>query len=526
MPPKLQNRTFHIRKTNTHRLGSQAERPRDGSPPPIVSVAVGTAGYKRSWRWAKRMGEAGVLDRVQSLVMYDCNQGTIDEIDSESRSMRRHRGGNLPVILPGYLPKVDGFLRDPNAFKDYYGLIHRDMEKMVDTVARRAEEVGSPPQIILEWFGFGGHAKLGGVLHEMLIEKFPEAIFLPIVLLPREHVLEENMRRETWAAYEQTMKLPRPFNTHEADEVFEGFPALITDNRLSRDVTRLDDKLAIGLSAIEAAMGYRVDSGSLAETVNSFGDYSNGWFGMRVLSRRVDVTAIPERSRWFGPFRGREMVVVHDDAKQLTWETKKSMWDILDERRTDFNLANHDFPDSDAVMRMVVSMPVDAGGLREIERDVRDQLEREEFEEAYPNLSWSFAPANFPQSPDDRHMYISLFFPLQDRRIKSIADIMLADGAEMPAHISDGLLPTGFGSGRYLERTGDRDLEGSYTFTSRGAQIRDDRKRRREQFAAQRFSPNGHSSSNGVGVDHRNGVSAPVGVPYPEHRNGVSADHR
>ena len=121
MPPKLQNRTFHIRPNSTHRLGSQAERTRDGSPPPIVSVAVGTAGYKRSWRWAKRMGEAGVLDRVQSLVMYDCNQGTIDDIDSESRAMRRHRGGTLPVILPGYLPKVDGFLRDPNAFKDYYG---------------------------------------------------------------------------------------------------------------------------------------------------------------------------------------------------------------------------------------------------------------------------------------------------------------------------------------------------------------------------------------------------------------------
>ena len=120
-------------------------------------------------------------------------------------------------------------------------------------------------------------------------------------------------------------------------------------------------------------------------------------------------------------------------------------------------------------------------------------------------------------------MYISLFFPLQDRRIKSIADIMLADGAEMPAHINDGLLPTGFGSGRYLERSSDRDLEGSYTFTSRGAQIRDERKRRREELAAQqqRFSSNGHS--NGVAIDHRNGAGAPI---HSDYRNGVGADHR
>ena len=48
MPPKLQNRIFHIRRNNPHRMGSQQDQVRDGVPPPIVSVAVGTAGYKRS----------------------------------------------------------------------------------------------------------------------------------------------------------------------------------------------------------------------------------------------------------------------------------------------------------------------------------------------------------------------------------------------------------------------------------------------------------------------------------------------
>ena len=507
MPPKLQNRTIHIRQNNPHRLGTQADRSRDGTPPPIVSVAVGTAGYKRSWKWAMRMGEAGMLDRVQSLLLYDCNQKSIDDINADTRALGRAPGNGLPIILPAYLPKVDGFLRDPNAFTDYYGLIHRDMERMVDLLARRAEEVGSPPQIILEWFGFGGHAKLGGVLHKMLLTKFPEAIFLPIILLPREHVLEENMRRETWAAYEETMQLPSPYSS---DEEFRGFPAIVTDNRIARDVKRLDDKLAIGLASLEASMSYKVDSGSLSETVNSFRDYSNGWFGMRILSRRVDVAPAPiPRRRWLGPLRGREMVVINDDAKQLTWETKKAMWDIVDRHRVDLDLARHKFVSPDSVMRMVVSMPIDAAGLQEIEQDVSDQLDREDFAEAYPNLMWSFAPANFVQGgqDQDRHMYITLFFPLQDSRIESIAEIMLPEKSDVPAHISEGLKPTGFGTGHYLEDS-FASTDGQHVFTSRGRQVKQEWEKEKARTAAravheQTFGVNGHANS--ASIDHRNG---------------------
>lgn len=492
MPPKLQNRAFHIRRKNPHRLGSHQDHIRDGVPPPIVSVAVGTAGYKRSWKWAMRMGEAGVLSRVQSLLMYDCNQGSIDTIDTETRIMRRStRSASLPVILPGYLPKVDGFLRDPNAYKDFYGLIHRDMERMVDTVARRSEEVGSPPQIILEWFGFGGHAKLGGVLHQMLHERFPDATFLPIMLMPREHVLEENMRRETWGAYEETMGLTRPGTNTKSS----GFPALITDNRISRDYERLDNKVAIGLASMEAGMRDRIDSGSLAETVASFSGYSNGWLGMRVMNRRLDVADVPQRSRWFGPLRGRELVVINDDAKQLTWATKKAMWDILDPHRKDMNLANHDFIHGESVMRMVITLPIDFGGLKDIESDVRDQLGREEFELAYPNLTWSFASANFQENADDRHMHISLFYPLQTEKIHSISDIMYDTYA--PAHMADGLHQIGFGSGHFMP-PGRQDLDTQYGYVSRGAQIRNER-RQRDHAVETQTAQYGNGYENGAG---------------------------
>ena len=504
MPPKLQNRTFHIRRNNTHRLGSQLDHSRDGIPPPIVSVAVGTAGYKRSWKWAQRMGEAGVLDRVQSLLMYDCNQGSIDAIDAETQAMRRRdRFASLPVIVPGYLPKVDGFLRDPNAYKDYFGLIHRDMERMVDTVARRSEEVGAPPQIILEWLGFGGHAKLGGVLHQMLLERFPDALFLPIILMPREHVLEENMRRETWGAYEETMGLTRPrsiSNPIRSEQDRRGFPALVTDNRLSRDYQRLDQKLAVGLASLEAGMRDRVDSGSLAETIASFGGYSNGWFGMRVMNRRLDINNVPQVGpRWLpSRLRRSELVVVNDDAKQLSWATKKAMWDILDPNRHDMNLANHDFVHGESVMRMVITLPVEAEGLAEVENDVRDQLDREEFELAYPNLTWSFASANFEEAAGDRHMHVSLFYPLQTENIYSITDIM--HDTYTPSHLADGLVQTGFGTGHFMAPNGYNG-DTQYGYVSRGAQVRNERERATRVAAAQ------ERQQYGTGNGHENGAA-------------------
>ena len=502
MPPKLQNRTFNVRRNNPHRLGSQQDHERDGVPPPIVSVAVGTAGYKRSWKWAQRMGEAGVLDRVQSLLMYDCNQGSIDSIDADTQAMRR-RGSlaGLPVIVPGYLPKVDGFLRDPNAYKDYFGLIHRDMERMVDTVARRSEEVGAPPQVILEWLGFGGHAKLGGVLHQMLLERFPDALFLPIMLMPREHVLEENMRRETWGAYEETMGLARPRTISSSDDAghdIRGYPALITDNRISRDYQRLDNRLAIGLASMEAGMRDRVDSGSLSETVASFGGYSNGWFGMRVMSRRLDVNNVPQTNpRWLPTrLRRSELVVVNDDAKQLSWATKKAMWDILDPNRRDMNLANHDFIHGESVMRMVVSVPIDPEGLAEIESDVRDQLDREDFELAYPNLTWSFASANFQENPGDRHMHVSLLYPLQTANIYSITDIMY--DKYTPAHMADGLEQTGFGTGHFMASNG-YNAETQFGYVSRGQQVKNERERQNRAAAISQERQYGNGHENGVG---------------------------
>jgi hypothetical protein len=495
MPPKVQNLTFRIRRQEPHRLEDEIVRSREGVPPPIVSVAVGTAGYKRSWKWAQRMGEAGVLDRVQSLLMYDCNQGTKDSIIRESAAMRgRGTLADLPVVVPGYIPKVDGFLRDPNAYKDFYGRIDRDMENMVNAVNRRADEIGSPPQLILEWVGFGGHAKLAGILHNKLVEQFPEALFLPIVLLPEEHALKENMRRETWGAYEETMGV-RQIRSNGRVEARSGFPALLTDNNINRgrDFERLDNLLAVGLASMESGMQFQSDSGSLAETVASFADYSNGWFGMRVASRRLETAVVRQRSRLFGPMRGRELVVVDDDSGRLGDDIKRGIWDILDPTKETAQLANHSFVETDSVMRMVITLPVDRDGVRKIEEDVTNQLVREDFKDAFPNLQWSFASANFQNAPEERRMHITLFYPLQDRRVDSISEIM--HSPDTPRHMTDGMLQTGFGTGHFLQPNG-HEPGSEYGYTTRGEQIRRQRERQRLLNAERQ-------SENGYGNDYR-----------------------
>ena len=507
MPPKA--RTFRVRRESVHPVVTADDRYDEGKPPPILSVSVGTAGYKRSWNWAKRMGQAGVLNRLQGMFIYDCNQATVSDIESEVHQMRRvPRGGSLPVILPEYFPKVDGFLRDPNAFKDFYGLIDRDLDRMVDLVVQRSEAVSAPPQVIVEWLGFGGHAKLGGLLHRKLAEQFPEALFLPIVLLPKEHSLEENMRRETWGAYEETMTKVDP-QTGRAEI---GFPSLLTDNRMYRNYNTLDDKLAIGLASVEAAMEYQTDSGSLAETASSFGKYSNGWLGMRVLSRRVDVAEVRQGGRFQLPFGNRQMAVVKGKDNHITWQIKNALWEMVDSKRRDLQLADHDPIEDESVMRMVITLPVNPDGIKEIEADVRDQLDREGYEEAFPNLSYSFAPARFPINSSDHHMFVSMVYPLRNAGIPSIERIMGKNEDQNRFSADDGrVYQIGFGTKHFMPQNGGyeyvSDMSDQYSYLSRGHLRRVERERELHRIrtaAAEQQSGNGYANGDsGAGSEFR-----------------------
>lgn len=511
MPPKT--RTFRVRKEALRPVASMDGSRENIIPPPIMSVSVGTAGYKRSWLWAQRMGEAGVLNRVQSMFIYDCNQATTTEIEGKMGGMRGAKGGSdLPVILPEFFPKVDGFLRDPNAYKNFYGLIDRDLERMVDMASHRSEAVSAKPQIIIEWLGFGGHAKIGGLLHEKLVKAFPDATFLPILLLPREHALEENMRRETWGAYEITMAPQDP----KTGEYGYAPPVLLTDNMQSArgNFAALDNNLAIGLASFEAAANYQHDSGSLAETVASFSDYSNGWLCMRVLSHRIDVADVPiQHSRlsprtWFGGLGNRQTAIIKGKDNHLTWTIKDALWEIAQtEKRSDLQMALHDPIDDESVMRIVVTLPADESGIRQIEEDVRDQLEREDFNKAFPNMTYSFAPAHFPGVDNDHKMYVSMFYPLRHSGVQSIERIMGRSGDFRRLDEEAGTTNIGFGTRLSMGAAGDLnsirnlELEAQYGYHSRGSQRRMEREAAREAMLA------------GVGADaaYRNGYNGTGG---------------
>ena len=77
----------------------------DRLPAPIASVSVGTAGLKRSRKWLNAMYAAGCGDRVQSLLVYDCNRTSI-ELWQSAQSDKTEQ----ITVLPGYLPLSEGFL--------------------------------------------------------------------------------------------------------------------------------------------------------------------------------------------------------------------------------------------------------------------------------------------------------------------------------------------------------------------------------------------------------------------------------
>ena len=65
----------------------------------------------------------------------------------------------------------------------------------------------APPQLVIEFLGFGGHSILGGIIHEKLVAVLPEATFLPVLLLPSDPALQELMRQETWKEYEAKSRI-------------------------------------------------------------------------------------------------------------------------------------------------------------------------------------------------------------------------------------------------------------------------------------------------------------------------------
>ena len=351
-------------------LGQIYQRDIDREPAPIISLSVGSAGMARSAMWTQKMTALGCRGRIQSLVAYDCNKTNIQEW------MRASTASGLEdlIITPEYLPISEGFLRQPNAFMRHYGAIERDIERIVDEMERLAHEAGVRPQIIIEWIGFGGHAKLSYLIHEHVAARFPGTQFLPVFCMPSERVLEQNIRDyQLW---------------HAAEEIIGPIASLITDNRASGSLQILDERIALGLAAIEACYRFRPDVGTMAETVSMLNLNHSRWVSL-------DATDLPYR---VGKLKRSNKRTAHQEHRMaqssVVQGIKQAIWQIAAPDNTENHTGFFEPTDYSSEQRIYCVLPFTPDITEEIKNDVEDQLQREVFHGPFPGTKVCFAAGN------------------------------------------------------------------------------------------------------------------------------------
>ena len=368
-------------KDDGSRLGSIMTDNYGREPAPIVSVSIGSAGMRRTALWRRKMDALGCAGRIQSMVAYDCNRTNVQQwVEAANAS-----GVMDNCIVPNYLPFSEGFLRQPNFFIDHYGPIERDLERIIDEMEQKSSEAGVRPQLIIEWIGFGGHARISYLFHEMLIERFQGARILPVYCIPDDRVLEQNIREyNLW---------------NEAQQIIGNGPAVITDNRTASNLQVLDERVATTLAAAEACYRFRPEYGTMAETASTFALHGSRWLGLQI-------TDIPYRET--NNRRGNKAVTAKRNARLATSEAreanaaittsaqtiKEAIWRIAspenDEHYTGY-LGDSNHTDE---QRIYCLLPFHPEITEIIKEDVEDQLRRETFNGPYPGTKVCFAPGN------------------------------------------------------------------------------------------------------------------------------------
>ena len=405
---------FLRRNKQTKLLGTTAGEKHASAP--ILAVGIGTTGSTRAFSFVEAAAEAGGMSAIQSVICYDSNQRTVEELTERTKKLR---GPSRPAMfLPGYIPSDDGFHRDPDKVEKYFGLLDRELEQLVNGAYRNSMKIGASPQIIIEFFGCGGHIKLAGVLHGKLRDTYPDAMFLPVMALPQDSILEQRLREKTWAMFE---------------EAYSGERVLITDNKMGsfRDIDR---RLSAGLASLATAQYSDPTASSLADIVSVHKELSGGWFGMSVVRRAL----LTQRVRKMGVFSERRISVGR--SNKLAEETRFAVWKSFEPLG---HLAKHEPLSPESPQHLIVELPLSVEAMEETKEDVLDQLTREGLFTQYPNLKVSFASARFvTEAEDEEDLYVTRFFALGGP-IQSIDEIMeMTPPADPPYQ-------TGFGSGYY-----------------------------------------------------------------------------
>ena len=370
------------------RLGTLEDVAGSGTAP-IVSVSVGTTGLKRAQLYHKRMDAMNCATRIQSMLLYDCNQVNINKLREEAAKADIAD----KIIVPEYLPFSEGFLRRVDQYESHYGAIERDMERMVEKMERQSLIAGTEPQVILEWIGFGGHAMLSYVLHDIVTKRFPEASILPIVCFPEDRGLHRNIReREIWD--EATAMLRKDG---------KDIAVLLSDNRMGADFNQLDESLITSLAAVEACFKYEAAAGSLAEVTSVFNITGSRWIV-------VENTEIPIINREALRQRnGKQSPENHNRAmSKLAQKIKDRIFEIAEPENRFAKSASFALGTHDNEQRIYVTMPLEDYEVKEIREDIEDQLKREEFSKSFPGTQIAYADGNPQTDTPENCVYVHI----------------------------------------------------------------------------------------------------------------------
>lgn len=342
---------------------------------PLILCGSGTAQVNRAWGTMERLGEVGCLDRVQSTVLYDINNDTNRRITAKGRRMKSSLG--TEIFMPQFIPTDTGFHRDPHGYMPYAGSLFQEQDNVVGEVGERSDQLGTPPQLIIHFMGFGSHCLLGAHLHNRLRDRFPQAHSLIILDVPRDPTLHDQMR-DIW------------------DELMELLPNekfLVTDDRMG-DQFLTDHKLACALATIEAVSQSGTQSGpTLTDVVSSLTKKgkSGTWLGMSSIT----AYRLPVKKSWnlMPPFRRTRLIRGKSD--ELALLGIRAAKDTMQAR---FDLAKYNDHSDDARSMIFCSVPLAYDEIPILESQVQNALINEGFFEEHPYASFGLASANMPSN--------------------------------------------------------------------------------------------------------------------------------
>ena len=409
-----------------------ARRKSEGSSPSLVLLGAGTAGARRALTLLQRLAELSEIGRVQSAVFYDCNQITVNYVEDYLRKFlgRSRHGTGVQILFPTYIPLPNGFMRDPRTYEEYEGPLERDMDNIVAQIIAQSERAGRSPETIVEFMGFAGHSVLGGRLHQKLRGALPNTVFLPVLMLPQDHVSEEWTRRHIWEQYEGLL---------------QGANCLVTA-QTSSHFGEDDMRLATGLAGIEVA-----DFDEEGNTRSPLGDAcerlsiaSGGWLGMATVKRKMEVM---RKFEWLRvpPWWRRYAAV--GPAEELSLSVSHAIWSTLDppsQLAEGVNDLNH------VPQEVIVSLPVHPDSLEPVAQSAAEVLERNNLFGQFPNMDIAFNTARFSEDlSNEPYMHITRLYPVQGE-LALVMDI-LHPGQSPDTRGTSVAYETGFGSYYHLD---------------------------------------------------------------------------